>query len=190
MWITDPQAGTANAPVPIVRATGQRPVRVALRGEPRRLFVHFAAGRTWPCTVVHCSLCRASVPRRLYCYYPAYDQHLRPCILELTAQAEAQLLTSMSPHTSEPRGVVQVSRSAHRRNSPVLVEWSEPPEKHATLADALSTEELERALLRIWGLPVRNGEVDDDEWLRRLAATIELRTSSKKGGQRQTELPV
>jgi hypothetical protein len=181
MWVTEPDQGREPPPVPLMRAPAGKELRVLLKGTPRRLFLHYSAGRTWPCTMQHCSLCKRSLSKRLYAFYPCYTPSLRPAILELTAQAESLLLQQMEQFTHEPRGVVRVTRSPVRRNSPVEIDWSEEPAAHAGLPDALSETGLEVALLRVWGLPARNGEATDDEWLARVAEVVRLRTTPRGG---------
>jgi hypothetical protein len=181
MWISHPIPDHSPPPIPILRAPAGKELRVLLRGEARRLFLHFAAGRTWPCVEGRCSLCKRGVARRVYAYYPCYTRSMSPAVLELTGQAEGALLAQMAAETDIPRGVVQVSRSPVRRNSPVEVVWSAEPAEHAGLPDALSPAALENALLRVWELPPRNGEADEAEWLARVAAEVERRTSPRPG---------
>jgi hypothetical protein len=181
MWVQHPDQSVPPPTIPLLRAPMGTPLTVALRGEPRRLFLHFAAGRTWPCTQHRCPICKRQIGHRLYAFYPCYTLQMKPAVLELTAQAEGSLLGQMSPHTDEPRGVVQVVRPPGRRNSPVQVRWQPERAEHARLPDALNVEQLENALLRVWGLPPRNGEASHEEWLERVAAVIASRLPTREG---------
>jgi hypothetical protein len=175
MWLDKPAVDDSAPWVPVFRPRPGCTIEVILIGEARRLFTHYHSRRTFPCTQVHCPLCRLHCSKRVYAWYPAADTTGRIGLLELTALAEGSLLQQMEPVTDEPSGVARVTRPRGRRNQPLIVEW-----RRANLTDQSRHKRkdqswTEEALLRLWNLPVPHGELCNGEWALHVAEIIESR---------------
>lgn len=191
MWLDRPQTIDQKDLVPLLRAKPGREVEAKLTGDPLRCFVHYAAGRSWPCTGHKCCLCKRGIGRRCYAYYPVLGKREQIGILELTAQVEASLISQIEPFSQVPCGQVTLRRPIGRRNMPCTIEWKEPSNNKETGSDSdvphqdrgcttLTQSELETALMRIWNLPRRNGSMEETEYLEKLNETIRLKTTNHK----------
>jgi hypothetical protein len=179
MWLTKSETQQARPWVEVVRPRPGQTVRVMIVGEPLRLFIHFHRRRTWPCTLVHCPLCKQHVSRRIYSYYPA----VKPCgtrvLLELTALGEESLLKEMEEVTTEPSGIASVSRPGGRRNQPVKVEWVPGDPEKAKKHGRLGTSWTQSALFRLWDLPEPSDDLCNGEHAEHLAKVIASRVGTK-----------
>jgi hypothetical protein len=158
--------------VPIVRPRPGTAARVLITGEVRWSMTHFYSGRTWPCTLHSCVLCSHSIPRRLYAFLPCLLPNHVQAILQLTAQAYNQLEKQFRPFADVPLGVAKVSRVGKAKNAPLKVEWSEPNEECRQLAKHAPELDVAAEMLRIWGIPERNGDACEEEYLRRVASFV------------------
>ncbi len=191
MWLNRPHEPEELALVPLLRARSNKPVSGELCGDPLRVFVHFAVGRSWPCTGFSCTLCKRQVAKRFYAYYPVRGSRGGTAIIELTGRAEGELLHQMNPHTDVPSGFIKVSRLSGKKNMPCKVEWKSIEEYKDTACvreddnkntggGVLSESELKTALMRIWKLPTMNGEQEEREYLAKLNETIRLKTTKRE----------
>jgi len=179
MWITEPLKNQPKPTVPLLRPKAGGSVKAVLQGEPLRCYVHFASGRSWPCTVHHCSLCKRSIPKRLYAYYPVSGQQGCPGILELTATTDYLLSKQLDEYSQVAAGMVLVRRKPGKRNNPCVIEYTEHIEEEYRGGSGRDLVDLKNQLFRIWNLPLRNGETTEKEYLERVAETIRLRTTKK-----------
>lgn len=188
MWLDRPQAPETKPLVQLIRPQAGSEVKGEIIGTPLRVFVHFAAGRSWPCTGFKCCLCAKGIPRRFYAYYPVIGKSGKVGIFELTAQAESQLLSQMEPVSQVPCGWVSIRRPPGRRNLPCAVTWEEPDEyknrgsstdtdKQNRTCATLTENEMKTSLMRIWNLPSMNGEEEENEYLDKLNEAIRLKTN-------------
>jgi hypothetical protein len=138
---------------------------------------HFHANRTWPCTLYSCPLCSHSIPRRVYAFLPCLLPNHVPAILQLTAQAYAQLEKQFRPFADVPTGVATVTRSGKSKNAPLAVKWTEPNEECQQLAKNAAALDVATEMLRIWNIPARNGDHTEEDYLRRIAAFIKTTLS-------------
>ena len=178
MWLDKPPHVEEITQIPLLRAKANRPVRGKLAGAPLRCFIHYAAGRSWPCTGHGCVLCDKKIARRFYAYYPITGATGGIGILELTSLAEHQLIFQMEPYSHEPCGYIEVSRPPGKKNLPCSVKWMEPKTPQDRTRCTLSEKELKNALFRIWKLPAINGQDDESIYIRQLNETIRLQTNS------------
>ncbi len=176
MWLDQPPKAEKLALTPLMRAKANQPIDGYLNGEPLRCFVHFAAGRSWPCTGYQCVLCKKQITKRCYAYYPVCNSKGQAAIFELTAQAESQLLDQMSKISDVPCGHMSISRPPGRRNLPCTVKWvpSDPIKKSGNRD--VDVKELQKSLMRIWKLPQMNGTSIESEYLAKLNEVIRLKT--------------
>ena len=177
MWLKTPQPTEKLPLTPLLRARAGHPISGYLTGEPLRCFVHFAAGRSWPCTDHACTLCKRQIAKRCYAYYPVMNEKRQIAIFELTAQAEEQLLHQMNPHSDVPTGHILIRRERGRRNLPCIVEWESKTKPKDTGSGALKQSELKSCLMRIWNLPETNGQKSEREYLADLNEIIKLKTT-------------
>lgn len=180
MWLDKPPETTKAGTIPLLRARAGGRVEATLTGDPLRCFVHYAAGRSWPCTNHNCVLCKKSIARRCYAYYPVQGRTNNVGILELTANVEASLKSQMEPFSHVPCGSVILTRPPGRRNTPCSIEWMEPEENGKTGGRTLNEKELKAALMRIWNLPEMNGELEEREYLAKLNECIRLKTQNNR----------
>jgi hypothetical protein len=139
---------------------------VRFLGSVRGVWLHWEAGRTWPCIVGTCTRCEAGVPARWCGYAPALlfrqDAASRkiewvPVVVDLAEVVGQELLDK------ELRGVVaELSRPGRRRNGPMACVVHE-----RTLEDPLPpTFAVEDVLYRMWGVrlpaPPVDGAADDE----------------------------
>ncbi len=187
MWLNQPEKDLPKTTIPLLRAKPGGTIEANLTGRPVRLCVHFAMHRSWPCTAQSCTLCKRGISRRFYAYYPVTGKGGNVGIIELTALAESQLIKLMGPFGDDPRGCIKVYRPGGRRNMPCSISWniSETYKKSAsrngdepkqTTSGTLSEKELQDALMRIWKLPLLNGQLTEKEYLAKLNMAIELQT--------------
>ncbi|KKL60834.1 hypothetical protein LCGC14_2201340 [marine sediment metagenome] len=191
MWLDKPPQDDNPALTPLLRPKSGQQIVVELTGDPLRVFVHYAAGRSWPCTGFSCTLCKRQIAKRFYAYYPCRGNRGGLGIVELTALAEAQLTKQMEPFSDFPCGTIKVSRPAGKKNMPCKVEWF-PPDKYKQTAGSShennkqtgcrtpTEEELKESLMRIWNLPSMNGETEEREYLSKLNEIIRLKTSRRE----------
>lgn len=177
MWLNAPPKTETEPIIPLHRVRTGRSLKVDLTGDPLRCFVHFASNRSWPCTGHKCTLCERGVGRRCYAYYPCVDKFGAVAILELTSLTEASLIKQMGPAVDTPIGTVVVTRPRGRRNLPCTIEWSPEINIKKSARYPLDHSELERTLMRIWKLPLRNGQLEEREYLERLNEAIRLKTT-------------
>lgn len=180
MWLSSPEKTESQPIIPLVRAKFDHPVGGELTGDPLRCFIHYCTGRSWPCTGHNCCLCKRGIGRRCYAYYPIMSKSGNVGILELTAQAESSLIKQMGPDIDTPQGTVTVSRPPGRRNLPCTVKWTESEHTLKRGGYPMERDELEKTLMRIWKLPLRNGQLEEKEYLERLNEAIRLRTTNHK----------
>lgn len=180
MWLKSPDQSEAEPIIPLKRAKFNQPVGGELTGNPLRCFVHYAAGRSWPCTGHKCCLCKRGIGKRCYAYYPIMGKKGGVAILELTSLAEASLIKQMGPATDTPHGKVTVSRPPGRRNLPCDVQWTESENNKKSGGYPMDHSELAATLMRIWKLPSRNGQQEEKEYLETLNEAIRLRTTNHK----------
>ncbi len=176
MWVKQAPPDQKPALTPLLRPEPGCEIFGNLCGEPLRVFLHFASGRSWPCVGRGCCLCSREIPRRYYSYYPVRDQKGRLGIMELTSRAEDQLNKQMSPVTDVTSGRVVLRRASGRRNMPCTIDWQEAEQNGKPRCETISVKELQSALMRIWNLPDINQDLDEREWLASLNKTIEART--------------
>jgi hypothetical protein len=163
--------------IPIIRPRPGTSAKVLITGEVRWTMTHYYAKRTWPCTLYSCSLCARSIPRRLYAFLPALLPNHTPAILQLTAQSYNQLEKQFRPFADVPTGVAVVRRSGKAKNSPLQVTWAEPNEECQDLAKSAPPIDVEAEMMRIWGLPRRNGNTVCAEYYRHVAELIKRATA-------------
>lgn len=180
MWLKSPPKTDERGTIPLLRAQPGGCVAATLTGEPLRCFVHFAAGRSWPCTGHDCVLCAKNISKRCYAYYPVSGREGGQAILELTAQVEASLIQQMSPTTQVPCGHVVLKRAAGRRNMPCSIKWRGTDKLLLTASLPLTQNELKAALMRIWNLPTQNKTMKENEYLNLLNDMIDARTNNRK----------
>jgi hypothetical protein len=173
MFSTTPPAMPKARFTPIVRPNPGTNARVLITGEVKWAMTHFVKNRTFPCTHFCCPLCSRSIPRRLYAFLPCLLPNHVSAVLQLTAQAYSQLENQFRPFADQPTGVATVSRSGKAKNSPLKVTWKEPTQEHLDLAKNAPELDVQAEMLRIWGLPARNGESSDKEYSCKIAAIIE-----------------
>lgn len=198
MWLNQPEEPGQPDQIPLLRAKAGRQVEGELTGDPLRLFVHYAAGRSWPCTGYKCTLCKRGIGRRFYAYYPVRGKKGQPGILELTAQAESSLISQMESFSQVPCGHVLLRRPPGKRNTPCVITWTEPTNNIKTAGGkeeenettdsgpgannkqrgngTLTEKELKDGLMRIWNLPKEDDSLGENEYLERLNEVIRLKT--------------
>lgn len=180
MWLDKPPLDEKLALTPLLRPKSGGQLCVELVGPPLRVFVHYAAGRSWPCTDFSCTLCKRQIAKRFYAYYPVRGGRGGLAILELTGLAENQLTKQMDPFSHEPCGMVTVSRPPGRKNLPCTVTWKEPDGHRKSGCGELSESGLKKCLMRIWNLPGMNGEEDEKKYLAKLNEIIRLKTMERE----------
>lgn len=176
MWVKQTPPVKKTALTPLLRPGPGAEIFGHLCGEPLRVFLHYASGRSWPCVGRGCCLCEEQIPRRYYAYYPVRDHKNVLGIMELTSQAEDQLVHQMSPVTQVTCGRVWLRRGHGRRNAPCTIEWKESEENGKAALKTLDTRDLQNTLLHIWKLPIMREYENEDEWLRAINRCINART--------------
>lgn len=172
MWVDQPQTEGGRPIVPLLRCRAGGKIERRLTGEPMRCFIHYACGRSWPCTGQSCWLCKMGVGKRFYSYYPVTNSEGAVAILEMTAQVENSLIEQMSPVTQVPRGMVTIKRDPGKANNPCSIAWQDYNPTELKSFKQLEQKELKRCLMRIWKLPELNGEQEDYEYLERINKAI------------------
>lgn len=180
MWVQQSPPVKKSALTSLLRPKPGQEIYGRLCGEPLRVFLHFAAGRSWPCVGRGCHLCRREIPRRFYAYYPVRDHKGVLGIMELTSQAEAQLDQQMSPVTQVTCGQVWLRRAHGRRNMPCSIEWKVSKENGQPSLETIDARGLQKALLKIWNLPDMNENIDENKWLATINDIIESRTNNSQ----------
>lgn len=181
MWVQQAPPVTKPALTPLLRPRPGCEIYGRLCGEPLRVFLHFASGRSWPCVGRGCCLCKREIPRRYYAYYPVRDHKNVLGIMELTSQAEDQLAKQMLPVTQVTSGQVWLSRAQGRRNMPCSIKWKESETNGQISVETLDVRGLQGALLRVWNLPQMDQDLDEREWLANINHIIEQRTLNSQG---------
>ncbi len=146
-----------------------------LTGEPLRVFVHYAAGRSWPCTGRGCCLCKTQIAKRFYSYYPVANEKGQKAIFELTANTEAQLLSQMTPVSDVPCGHIYIKRGGGRRNAPCVVTWKESDNNHNGAGTTQTLDELKSSLMKIWCLPEQSPTSTEAEHVKIINQIIRLK---------------
>jgi len=177
MWLKSPMSEVKPATVPLLRPKAGGSISAVITGGPLRCFVHYCSGRSWPCTDHKCTLCKRGITRRFYAYYPCRGVTNNAGILELTAQTDAALISQMEPVTQIPKGQIKISRAGGKRNNPCQIIWREEEGPEYRGDASLNERELMEALMRIWNLPARNGEIEESEYLEKLNEAIRLKTT-------------
>lgn len=180
MWVQQPPPVKKPALTPLLRVKPGGEIYGRLCGEPLRVFLHFAAGRSWPCIGRGCCLCKREFPKRYYAYYPVRDQKGVLGIMELTSQAEDQLQQQMNPTTQVTCGQVLLRRAHGRRNMPCSIEWKEYEENGQPTLETIDAQGLQTVLMKIWNLPDLNEYRHDREWLANINSIIETRTNNSQ----------
>lgn len=180
MWVQKAPPDQKPAIIPLLRPKPGEEIHGSLCGEPLRVFLHYASGRSWPCVGRGCCLCKREIPRRYYSYYPVRGQKGRLGIMELTSLVEAQLDKQMSPVTDVTSGRVVLRRAPGRRNMPCTIDWQEEEENGKPRCESIDVKGLQSALMRIWNLPDRNQDFDESEWLDTLNNIINRRTTNSQ----------
>lgn len=176
MWVQTPPPVKKSTLTPLLRPRPGQIIFGHLCGEPLRVFLHYAAGRSWPCVSHDCCLCKREIPRRYYAYYPVRDHKGVLGIMELTSQAEDQLVKQMSPITQVTRGDVWLSREPGRRNMPCKIVWKDSGNNGDSTLETIDVRGLQGELLHIWKLPNMNQNLDEREWLATINSIIKART--------------
>lgn len=179
MWLKDPPPLDTRPKIDLIRPKPGTSVEAQLIGEPLRCFVHYIAGRSWPCTGHGCTLCKRKIGRRCYAYYPVASGQNTVAILELTAQAESSLISQMAPFSDVPCGVIRVYRPSGKRNNPCSVKWTEPTNNKDRRCPQLNQETLQKTLMKIWQLPEPDGKLEENEYLTLLNEVIHLKTTTQ-----------
>lgn len=180
MWVNQAPPDKKPTLTPLLRAKPGCEIYGRLCGEPLRVFLHFTAGRSWPCIGHCCCLCEEQIPRRYYAYYPVRNHKGVLGIMELTSQAESQLKKQMSPVTQVTNGQIWLRRGHGRRNMPCSIEWKESEENGQPTLETIDIKGLQDALLRIWNLPIINDDQTETEWLRTINLCIAARTIKRQ----------
>lgn len=180
MWVQQSPPVKKSTLTPLLRPKPGQEIYGRLCGDPLRVFLHFVAGRSWPCVGRGCCLCKREIPRRFYSYYPVRNLKGVLGIMELTSQAEAQLVLQMSPVTQVTSGQVWLRRAHGRRNMPCSIEWKESEENGQPPLESIDTQVLQSALMKIWNLPDKNEYKADREWHATINKIINQRTLSSQ----------
>ncbi len=189
MWLKQPEKDLPKSTIPLLRAAPGKTIEANLTGWPLRLYVHFAARRSWPCTGRDCGLCKRGITKRYYAYYPVAGREENVGMIELTGRVEEELMKQMGPDNVEPSGHISLYRPGGRRNMPCTVAWSiEDKRKQSgggskenqkqSAGGTLTSKEMKDALMRIWKLPSFNGTLTENEYLAKLDAAIALQTKT------------
>ena len=189
MWLDQPEKELPKNQIPLLRAKAGKTIEANLTGRPLRLYVHFAARRSWPCTASGCSLCKRGVAKRYYAYYPVIGREGNVALVELTSLVEDALITQMGPDVDVPSGNIELHRPGGRRNIPCSIQWNESEiykqtgggsknDRKQTTSSTLTENEMKEALMRIWKLPKFNGTLSESEYLSKLNIAIELQTKT------------
>lgn len=180
MWVQQAPPVKKPALTPLLRPQPGCEIHGRLCGEPLRVFLHYTAGRSWPCVGRGCCLCEQQIPRRYYAYYPVRNEKGVLGIMELTSQAENQLNKQMSPVTQVTSGCICLRRGHGRRNAPCTIEWKESENNGLPTLKTLDSQELQNALLHIWKLPLMNDDQDEASWLSSINLCIAARTIKRQ----------
>lgn len=117
---------------------------------PTSCYIHWAGGKSKPCTAPDCALCRARIGRRWRVYISIYlPQSRRHLILELPERPGRQLMTVPPERPSLRHTIIAAYRIGRRANGPVnvLLEAGDP-EKY-TIPGPPDIEECLRTLWRL-----------------------------------------
>lgn len=146
--------------VTVLRVKPGRPITGWITGSVIRTMCHWYRSKSLPCLKQsrgHCPLCELGINQRYYAYYSLRSHTAGSEMIELTINAEEQLLDHARRCPNESAMLVTVSRKPGKRNNPieVAVEYRDcSPEERAALARIdLDKDIMERSLCRLWGLP-------------------------------------
>lgn len=159
----------------LIRVKAGQTLTTRIAGLPLRVHTHYFKSRTFPCIegmATSCPLCQLLGDPRYYAYWPVVGSTGAQGAVELTDNAEFELIRNLPDHDSPIGHLVTFHRPSGRRNNPIEVSIpytgandDRPSKQHV---EPIPVCDVQATLLRLWELPSRNAGESEIDYQNRL----------------------